>query len=180
MENQPKLPNTFPKPHQQNQNKNKRTIWIIIIVFSLLVLMAINNLIKEQAIHKDQKRTPDSSNSSKKSINPTPASLSADSINQDGTKNAPEVSKADREEAIQKQFNSWDGSHIKLVFYVKDNMNDPDSFEHISTSYWDKGSFLVVSMKYRGNNKFGAKVINYIKAKVDLEGNILEIIDTGD
>jgi hypothetical protein len=35
-------------------------------------------------------------------------------------------------------------------------------------------------MKYRGNNKFGAKVINYIKAKVDLEGNILEIIDTGD
>jgi len=141
--------------------------------------MAINNWIKEQAVHKVQ-RAPDSSNISKKNINPTPESLSADSINPDGTKNAQEISKAEREELIQKQFNSWDGSHMKLVFYVKDNMNDPDSFEHISTSYWDKGTYLIISMKYRGNNKFGAKVINYVRAKVDLEGNVLEIINTSD
>jgi hypothetical protein len=86
----------------------------------------------------------------------------------------------ERQKRIEKQFSPWDGSHMKLVWYVKDNMNDPDSFEHIETSYYDKGSFLIVIMKYRGKNMYGAKVRNYVKAKVDLDGNVLNLIDEGD
>nr|NQU93701.1 hypothetical protein [Bacteroidota bacterium] len=76
------------------------------------------------------------------------------------------------------QFNAWDGSHIGLTRYIKNNMNDPDSYEHIETKYWDMVDHLVVLTRFRGENPFGGKVINSIKAKVDLQGSVLEIIDT--
>lgn len=77
---------------------------------------------------------------------------------------------------IEDQFSSWDGSHKNLTKYIKDNMNDPDSYEHIETKYYDMNDHLIVITKFRGTNSFGGKVLNAIKAKVDLEGNILEII----
>ena len=40
-------------------------------------------------------------------------------------------------------------------------------------------TYIIVLTKFRGKNSFGGKVINFIKAKVDLEGNILEIVDEG-
>lgn len=58
-------------------------------------------------------------------------------------------------------------------------MYDPSSFRHIETFYIDKGEYLIVITKFRGKNAFGAYVINTVTAKVDLNGNILEIIDWG-
>lgn len=78
-----------------------------------------------------------------------------------------------RQNKIKLQFSSWDGSHSALKSYVKDNMNDPSSFDHIKTTYSDKGNYLLVQMKFRGKNSFGAKIIEVVTAKVDLEGNIL-------
>ena len=54
-------------------------------------------------------------------------------------------------------------------------MNDPSSFDHIKTTYSDKGNYLLVQMKFRGKNSFGAKIIEVVTAKVDLEGNILSL-----
>jgi len=80
-----------------------------------------------------------------------------------------------RKQQIEKQFSGWDGSHRQLKILVKHNMNDPKSFEHVDTRYLDKGDHLVVQMIYRGNNALGAKVKDEVWAKVDFEGNVIEI-----
>jgi len=82
-----------------------------------------------------------------------------------------------RKEEIEKQFSGWDGSHFELTEYIKDNMNNPKSYEHVETVYVDNDDFLIVATKFRGENAFGGTVINTVRAKVDLNGNILEILE---
>lgn len=85
--------------------------------------------------------------------------------------------KEERNKNIKSQFNAWDGSHINLTRLIKRTMNDPNSFEHVGSSYIDNGDHLVVLTQFRGKNAFGGVVTNSVKAKVDLEGNIIEIIE---
>ena len=82
-----------------------------------------------------------------------------------------------RTERIESQFSAWSGAHRNLERFVKSLMNDPDSYEHAKTIYFDKGNHLIVNMTFRGRNGFGGVVKNFIKAKVSLDGRILEIID---
>ena len=82
-----------------------------------------------------------------------------------------------RKEKIEKQFSAWDGSHIKLERYIENVMKDPDSYDHVKTVYWDRGDYLVVQTTFRGKNSFGAVVINSVKAKVSLDGDILAILN---
>lgn len=84
---------------------------------------------------------------------------------------------AAREDRLKAQFHFWDGSHIKLEKVIKRAMNDPDSYEHVETVYWDQGDHLVVKLTYRGRNGFGGLVLGYVKAKVDLDGNVLEVLE---
>lgn len=80
---------------------------------------------------------------------------------------------------FQAQFDAWNGSNIYLVYAVKKVMDDPSSFEHVSTSYYfDKkdNNIIHVTMNFRGNNKFGALVLNAIRAKIDSDGNILDYV----
>lgn len=84
---------------------------------------------------------------------------------------------ASRISMIERQFNGYDGSHINLERYIKKNMNDNDSYEHIETKYWDMKDHIVVLTKFRGSNAFGAKVINTIKAEIDMDGNVIKIIE---
>lgn len=76
---------------------------------------------------------------------------------------------------IEEQFSKWDGSHANLKYLIKENMNDPKSFEHIETKYVDKGDHLIVQMKFRGKNAFGATILNTAVAKVDLDGKVLGV-----
>ncbi|MBD3675152.1 MAG: hypothetical protein HUJ26_16670 [Planctomycetaceae bacterium] len=82
-----------------------------------------------------------------------------------------------REEKIEDSFSTYDGSHRELVKMIKDRMNDPDSFEHVETKYWDKGDHLLIYMKFRGRNSFNAVITDEILAKADTEGNVFEIIE---
>lgn len=82
-----------------------------------------------------------------------------------------------RKEMIEKQFSAWDGSHIKLTRMVKDSMNDPDSYEHVETKYWDMKDYLVITTTFRGKNAFGGVVKNTVKAKVSLDGESIEILE---
>jgi len=84
-----------------------------------------------------------------------------------------------RKERIEAQFSPWDGSHLGLTKVIKKLMNDPDSYKHVETVYWDMGDHLVVRTTFRGKNAFGGVVTNWIKAKVDLDGKVLEILDQG-
>ncbi len=82
-----------------------------------------------------------------------------------------------RDEKIKKQFSAWDGSHIKLTEYIKGIMNDPDSYQHVETKYWDKGDYLIVFTQFRGKNMFGGVVKNGCLAKVSINGNILHVFN---
>jgi hypothetical protein len=82
---------------------------------------------------------------------------------------------ADRKAFIEKQFSAWDGSHVNLTTAIKNSMNDPGSYEHVETRYTDFGSHLIVKTTFRGNNAFGGKILNQVTAKIDMEGNILEV-----
>ena len=87
---------------------------------------------------------------------------------------------AARKERIEKGFSSlWDGSHRELTKVIKGSMNDPGSYEHVKTVYWDMGDHLVVRTTFRGKNAFGGVVSNWVKAKTDLDGNVLEVIEQG-
>ena len=87
---------------------------------------------------------------------------------------------AARKERIEKGFSSlWDGSHRELTKVIKGSMNDPGSYEHVETVYWDMGDHLVVRTTFRGKNVFGGVVSNWVQAKTDLDGNVLEVIEQG-
>lgn len=85
------------------------------------------------------------------------------------------VNSEKRKQMIVEQFSSWDGSHINLTEAIKKNMNDPSSYEHVSTKYFDMGDHLKVVTEFRGTNSFGAKVKNTVIAQVGLDGHIIEI-----
>jgi hypothetical protein len=82
-----------------------------------------------------------------------------------------------RKKLVDSQFSSWDGSHYGLVSYVKNQMNDPKSFEHAETWFRDDGNSLYVMMKFRGKNSFGGLVLNEVSARVDFDGNVIEIVN---
>ena len=77
---------------------------------------------------------------------------------------------------IPKQFSTWDGSCYEFVRLLKENMNDPDSFEHVETRY-DVGDYkLIVYMKYRGRNGFGGKALGIASAELDYKANTIRIL----
>jgi hypothetical protein len=84
-----------------------------------------------------------------------------------------------RKDQLEYHFSAWDGSHVGLTNFIKKSMNDPDSYEHIETVYWDKGDHLIVKTTFRGKNAFGGVVKNWVMAKVDLDGNVIEVISEG-
>ncbi len=69
------------------------------------------------------------------------------------------------------------GEVFPLRCYIQDNMmNNPKSYEHVQTTFIDKGDFLLVETTFRGTNKFGAVVRNKVVANVSLKGDVLKII----
>jgi hypothetical protein len=80
---------------------------------------------------------------------------------------------------IERHFSSWDGSHMGLTAMIKKNMNEPGSYEHDNTRYLDNGDHLIVITSFRGKNAFGGVVKNSVRAKVDLEGNVVAILKEG-
>lgn len=84
-----------------------------------------------------------------------------------------------RKNQIERNFSAWDGSHRGLTKLIKKAMNDPSSYKHVEIVYWDMGDHLIVKTTFRGKNAFGAVIKNWVKAKVDLDGNVIEIISQG-
>ena len=101
------------------------------------------------------------------------------SSNDTSKPSAPKTPEQVRKERIEKNFSAWDGSHRGLTEIIKKSMNDPSSYEHEETVYWDKGDHLIVKTTFRGKNAFGGVVKNWVMAKVDLNGNVIEVISQG-
>ena len=81
-----------------------------------------------------------------------------------------------RQEKIEKHFSAWDGSHYGLTRVIKKSMNDPDSYEHVETRVWDRGDYLFVETTFRGKNAYGGLILDHVTARVDLNGNVIEIM----
>ncbi|MBB6462847.1 hypothetical protein [Flammeovirga kamogawensis] len=77
-------------------------------------------------------------------------------------------------ESLSSQINE-EGAIISLVDEIKSNMNDPESFEHVETNLSEKGRVLNVTMTYRENNTYGAKVIKQVTAKLNKDGSLKKI-----
>lgn len=87
----------------------------------------------------------------------------------------PTAKKPKTKEEIESLFSSYNGSLPSLVQEIKKQMKDPDSFEHIETSYSNIKSKLIVEMKYSGINSFNTRVIQEVTATVDFDGNVIRI-----
>jgi hypothetical protein len=81
---------------------------------------------------------------------------------------------------VDGQFSPWNGSHKALVDLIKDNLNDKKSFEHDSTTYVDKGDYLIVKMVYRAKNAFGGVILQNVTAKSDYKTNTITVTSQND
>ena len=82
------------------------------------------------------------------------------------------------------ELDAWDGAALCVKYWLKNKMNDPDSFKIISSSsVFDKGSYWTVRVKYRAKNLFGgyvveSKVVNFRNDKNSpTECTILKVQD---
>ncbi|MFT4968107.1 MAG: RNA polymerase subunit RPABC4/transcription elongation factor Spt4 [Candidatus Deianiraeaceae bacterium] len=80
-------------------------------------------------------------------------------------------------EKIEQSF-SWNGAHRGLQNFVKKNLKDPKSYEHIKTTYrhHKHNNTITVNMEYRAKNSFGGYVVETASAVADLNGNLVEIL----
>ncbi len=87
------------------------------------------------------------------------------------------------QEKIDAQFSLWDGSHRNLVRLVKQNLYDPDSFEHLETRTMKGSKYpttYIVRMEYTGTNVFGGRVRHFVIAEVSVEsGTVLQVLNEG-
>lgn len=90
-----------------------------------------------------------------------------------------EVEKAqyEKDKVIKSQFMPRSGEHIKLAKFIKKNMKNPKSYEHVTTHYNEYDDYLIVETTYRGTNSFGGVVPATLKAKVTLNGDVIEILE---
>lgn len=76
----------------------------------------------------------------------------------------------ERRLAFEEQcLSGWDGSLPQLEDWVKQRMNDPESFEHVDTRYNIVDDHAILMMEYRCRNRFGRVVTEAVKVQVDLE-----------
>lgn len=85
-------------------------------------------------------------------------------------------------EKFEEFFSAWDGSYRPLVKLAKAAMNNPDSFDHVSTTYRiskrDDGAVGFVRMQYRGTNVYNAIVTNSVLVQVDpATGEITKVVE---
>ncbi|MFK4132220.1 hypothetical protein ACI2KR_07995 [Pseudomonas luteola] len=86
-----------------------------------------------------------------------------------------------RQKTIEAQFSGWDGSHRGLERIIKASMNDPDSYEHVKTTYSDMGGNRIrVKEVFRGKNGFGGMVLNSITADFTIDGNLIRVVSQND
>ena len=83
---------------------------------------------------------------------------------------------------ILKQFSGWDGAHKGFEKYVKDNLHDRGTYEHINTGWRldrDVGH-LVVAMKFRAADVAGVLGVHQLQAVVAAKSGQLLAVDVLD
>jgi len=92
--------------------------------------------------------------------------------------NAKDNALSSDKDKIERNFSKFDGSFTKFKNFIKENLKDPSSFEHVETRYNDnKDGTVTVLMKYRAKNSFGAIVTEIAKCTLDVNsGNFSNVV----
>jgi hypothetical protein len=85
-----------------------------------------------------------------------------------------EKEELERKDAIAAQFDRKTGEHQMIRLVLRTSLNDPDSYEHASTTYEERGKLIRVTCLYRAKNAFGAKVLQQVTADCSIETGIIE------
>jgi hypothetical protein len=83
--------------------------------------------------------------------------------------------KAAMESKLAGQFSGFDGSHRNVEAFIKSQLKDPSSYEHVETRYTVNTNTITVYTKYRARNSFNAVVTETRIATVDSEGKVLSL-----
>lgn len=70
-------------------------------------------------------------------------------------------------------FSVFSGAYPELEDYVKERMNVPDSYKHISTTYSVVGDRIDIRMTFSGKNRFGGVVRSEARASCDKQCNLV-------
>lgn len=82
-----------------------------------------------------------------------------------------------RAKQISSLFQGPDGTHLNLSIIVQAGLINPDSFKHQRTTYEDVGEYLIVDMTYRAEDDSGKMARKRTRAKVDLTGKVISILE---
>lgn len=133
--------------------------WPVVVVFGL---GAIGSLVPETEEQKAERAKQE-------------ADRQAETAKREADRQAEQVEKerkkvADREAGFH-CLSSWDGSSRNLVLAVKQNLRNPDSFEHIETRITKKDAENRhrILMQYRAENGFGGMNVEMVRATIDHE-----------
>lgn len=121
---------------------NKR--WILFIVGAALLIFVLDWWTKSNNEYTIETRSRDSG-INKKMVTKN---------------NYPSSAKTKSNPLVENWMSDWDGSIADFKYKVKKQLHNPSSFEHVETSYNDKGLNVKVRMKFRATNKLGALVLN--------------------
>jgi hypothetical protein len=81
------------------------------------------------------------------------------------------------QQKIDKQFSSIDGSHVQLEKMIKKIMNDPKSYQHVSSRYAQHQQTITVITEYRGSNALGAIINDSVTAQFSLDGQFIKMVN---
>ena len=86
---------------------------------------------------------------------------------------------AEAKDLIEAQLSLWDGSHSGVVEVVKPGLNDPESFEHLQTSWMRGGGYprtYMIIMDFTAKNLYGGRMRHVIKCEVVVEtGEVAQV-----
>lgn len=100
------------------------------------------------------------------------------SLGKDPDYEAPKI--ITKESIMINSLSAWDGSLPAFVEVIKENMNDPDSFEHIKTECRktkENSPEFVITTFYRGKNAFGAKIKTSSSCIYNVDSKEITVLD---
>lgn len=81
--------------------------------------------------------------------------------------------KAELEAKLDSQFSAFDGSHRKVEAFIKAQLKNPASYEHVQTRYQVNTNTITIFTRYRARNSFNAVVTEDAVVTVDADGNVM-------
>ncbi|GBL46232.1 hypothetical protein SFMTTN_2045 [Sulfuriferula multivorans] len=68
-----------------------------------------------------------------------------------------------------------DNAYYQVQAQIQSSMLDPDSFQRVAVDYEDHGSYLLMGVKFRGKNAFGALIFDHAEAVISPDGTVLSV-----